>query len=169
MAVLLRALGFVVPIFLVRKPSNVSCDSACYSFNGEYVEDIKYTFIYPTLWQQRQLHGLNIRPKVAVQLLLLLAGDVETIPKCNTTIGPIGPILKCNTCQKTIRRNQQSQNCAICKDRFHESCMQDRLEDNGEMFYCKVCYTEPDNGINSNSSDNENLFAFLKQRLPKRT
>lgn len=42
--------------------------------------------------------------------------------------------------------------------------MQDQLEDNSEMFHCKVCYIEPDNGININSSDNENLFAFLKQR-----
>jgi hypothetical protein len=63
-------------------------------FNGEQVDEARDTFIYSSLWVQRQLHGLNIRPKIAVQLLLLLAGDVETLQ---------APTLKCNTCLKRVK------------------------------------------------------------------
>ena len=71
-------------IFLVKKPFFYSCDSVCYSINyGELVNGVvdgSNILISESLWQFNLEKGIRPHLKVAVQLLLLLCGDVETCP-----------------------------------------------------------------------------------------
>ena len=58
----------------------LKANSACYSFNGEDVGDINATFVNESLFLLLQEKAILPRCKVAVQILLLLSGDVELCP-----------------------------------------------------------------------------------------
>ena len=67
-------------IFAIKRPSLVYANSCCYCFHGEDVRDAISTHIYESLHVYQQNTTMRIRPKVAIQILLLLRGDVERCP-----------------------------------------------------------------------------------------
>ena len=72
---MLRFLLTIFFIYLVRKSSLVSCNLICYSLDFQKIDDYRETCVYSSVWQYQQLHILRIRPKTAIQVLLLLGGD----------------------------------------------------------------------------------------------
>ena len=76
----LRLVIKLVSIFCIKKPTFASSNSICYSFYREEVADLDQRYIFPSVWFQQQLWNLKVRPKVSLQLLLLLSGDIETCP-----------------------------------------------------------------------------------------
>ena len=67
-------------IFVVRKPSLVSSNSCCYCLHGEEVQDMVSTHTYESLHVYQQHMKIRMQPKVALQILLLLSGDIERCP-----------------------------------------------------------------------------------------
>ena len=59
------------------------------------------SFVYSSLYVFKQQNGFFVqnRSQNLVTLLLLLSGDIELCP---------GPTLRCSTCNKTIRKNQET-------------------------------------------------------------
>ena len=96
-------------------------------------DDVKESFIHSSIWQLQQGKATFIRSRTrcVLQLLLLLAGDIETCP------GPRG--IRCPSCLKCIRKNQSSAACFNCKLKSHLKCMTDRFADNAEELYCSTC------------------------------
>lgn len=78
--VMLRLALKLLLVFLIRKPSLVSASSSCYSFYGEEVKDLTSTYTYESIYFYRDGIIGNIRPKVALQILLLLSGDIKQCP-----------------------------------------------------------------------------------------
>ena len=151
--VVFQKLLLIVLIFAVKKASFVSSDIiGTYLAINDYSFIQNESFIYSSLYVYKQRYGFVYRPRRSnfLQLLLLLSGDIEVCP---------GPILKCNICTKTIRKNQRSQNCNGCMDRFHEKCLIDKLENNGERLYCLMCNTQ--SNITDSDNDNNNMFERL--------
>ena len=52
----------------------------CYSFHCEEISDTNESLIPSSLWQIKQMNGLNVRAQNALKLLLILAGDIELCP-----------------------------------------------------------------------------------------
>ena len=77
--VMLRVLLKVLLIFCVKNATQ-STNSVCYSFNGYYVVDLPSRLIYESLRILQENKSLNLLPKITVQLLLLLNGDIELCP-----------------------------------------------------------------------------------------
>ena len=152
----------LISIFAVKKASFVSTDviGLCFGYDN-YVNTMNESFIYSSLYNYKKKdYGFILRPhRTSVStMLLLLCGDIETCP---------GPIMKCNTCTKTIRKNQRSQNCSVCNTKFHEKCLVDKLENGGERFYCTMCDMRPDTDENNNVNDTgmfKTLLSYLKPR-----
>lgn len=113
--------------------------------------------MYSSLWQYQLNSGLKIQPKVALQILLLLSGDIEVCP---------GPSLKCSTCEKVIRKNQQRAKCEVCQDVFHSKCLFDKLEGNRELLFCSICNVEEMRDYTQGSQDQDpQILEKLKQYL----
>ena len=147
---------FILMNFFVRKPSFTSADTICLAINATEVIESKETFIYASLWQYNQEKTITFTGKYFTKLLLLLAGDLEINP------GPVNRKLTCTTCVKTIRKNQKSEVCRNCNEKFHMKCMHDVLENNTEVFYCQVCYVN-DQHEQSNFLNPE-LSEFIRKR-----
>ena len=65
-------------IFAIRRPSLTTANSCCYCFHGEEAKDVLSTNTYESLHvYQENTSTLKIQPKVALQILLLLSGDIE--------------------------------------------------------------------------------------------
>ena len=79
-AVVLRNSLFIFLLFCVRKPSFTKTNSICYSFRGEDAVDLKPTLIYESIYQSQQTRMSMYHRNIAIQLLLLLCGDVELCP-----------------------------------------------------------------------------------------
>eukprot|EP00794_Sanderia_malayensis_P019777 gene19777-21713_t len=131
------ALNLVLTIFIItsaKKPSFLSAGSFCFAQNHHEAIDEKDSRTCATLWIYKLEKGfyLGQHPscRASFRIFLLLAGDIETCP---------GPSLKCNMCNKTVRKNQTSATCFGCKDKFHLRCAIDVLEDGCERLYCKDC------------------------------
>ena len=73
------------------------CNSCCYSLYPHEATDVKESFTLSSIWEYKQEHGLRLRPKNGLKILLILAGDIELCP---------GPAIKCSNCLETIRKNQ---------------------------------------------------------------
>ena len=139
----LKFMLWIILVLLVRKPSFASTNYVCYSFNYEEPTEVGVTHLYSSLWQDMKKNGFFIRPKYAIKILLILAGDVEFNP---------GPCQKYNVCFKSIRKNQGR-------------CLVDKIEKGSEKLYCNLCYTQTDNpNRGSNSSTYTELNKFLKNR-----
>ena len=82
--VMLRLSFLCFMIFYRRRSEFSSSNSVCYSFKLEEIEDVENTHIYSSLWQYNMDYGIKLRSKAAVQLLLILSGDIELCPGPNT-------------------------------------------------------------------------------------
>ena len=109
MAVALKFAVMIFVLFNIRKEYFASANSVCFSFNGENVEDVENSRICASIWAYKQEKGTfvghNSQNHAGLQLLLLLAGDVEMC---------LGHSMKCFSRKKPIRKNQSSENCFIC-------------------------------------------------------
>ena len=133
--VIKTALAFLI-FFTVKQLSLLSSNSCCYSNYPKEAPDIKDDHITASIWCYKQEHNLCLRPKSALTILLILAGDVELCPGRNG---------KCSTCQKTIRRNQCYGYCTTCKNKFHAKCLVDLVDEQGkEVLYCQDCHRNED-------------------------
>ena len=121
----------IIAILAIKKPSLLTSNSICYSDISEDDLAIKDYHITVSIWNYKQERGINLRPISALMILLLLAGDIETCP---------GPCLKCNSCQKTIRKNQTLGCCSTCGNQLHMNCLLDMTNRQGkEKLYCSTC------------------------------
>ena len=100
----------VFVIFSIKKPSFLTSNSVCYWNISEDTLDLKDYYFTPSIWSYKQERGISLRPRSALTILLILAGDIETCP---------GPCLKYNCCSETIRKNQAVGCCSICDDKHH--------------------------------------------------
>ena len=78
-AVMLRLLLLIFVIFCIKKPF-ISSDSVCYSFDFGLIDDVPVMYVYESLFQLQTSKILSLKPKLALQLLLLLSGDIELCP-----------------------------------------------------------------------------------------
>ena len=77
-----RAVMLVLSIFItfcIKKPF-VDCDSVCYDYFHGNVKESGVTYVYETLFLMQNGKEICLKPKLALYLLLLIAGDVETCP-----------------------------------------------------------------------------------------
>ena len=119
-----------------------------------HIEFYEHMFIEP--WQKMYRKGFFIRPEYSLQILLILAGDIEFNPD---------PCQKCDVCLKSIRKNQSKGTCFGCKNNFHLKCLFDKIEKGLEKLYCNLCYTrieKPDQGVQSTTFSE--LKTFLKRQ-----
>ena len=65
--------------FCIKKPF-VDCDSVWYDYSHGNVKESGVTYVYETLFLLQNGKEICLKPKLALHLLLLLAGDVETCP-----------------------------------------------------------------------------------------
>ena len=78
---MLRHCLFILLIFMVKKSSFMKVNSSCYSFKGEEVKDVSATFIYESLYCGiHEKKAVRYQSQLAIQMLLLLSGDVEVYP-----------------------------------------------------------------------------------------
>jgi hypothetical protein len=66
----------------------------------------------------------RLPPKSLLQILLILAGDVELCP---------GPRMRCGDCKKCFRRNADKVSCTTCNNVFHLRCLCNDI--------CRTCLT----------------------------
>ena len=159
MAVAVRiALTFFV-LCSLKKASLVTCNSVCYSLYPEDAKDVKETYISTSLWQFKQEYGLNLKPKFALKILLILAGDIELCP---------GPRVNCAGCLKKVQRSQVSKVCDSCGELYHVKCLTDRFEGNMEKFYCSLCNVSTDYDNSVESAANVPLYSQLDSHLQNR-
>ena len=91
-----KLLCFVLVTFCVKKPSYISANSVCYSFYGEEALDTISLNIASSIWQYKlDNYCYSLRPKHALKILLIIAGDIELCP---------GPCSKCNYVEKEYER-----------------------------------------------------------------
>ena len=130
-------------IFSIKKPSLLTSSSVCY-WNTLDLKDYYFT---TSIWSYKQERGISLRPRSALTILLILAGDIETCP---------GPCLKCNCCSKTIRKNQAVGCCLICDNKHHMimKCLLDVVDIQGkEKLYCPSCVPTEDESVNTNMNN----------------
>ena len=61
---------------------------------------------------------MNLKPKFALKIFLILAGDIELCP---------GPRVNCAGCLKKVQRSQVSKVCDSCGELYHVKCLTDRF------------------------------------------
>jgi hypothetical protein len=69
----------IVLIFCIKNATS-KVNSVCYSFNGEYVVDLPSRLGYESIYVLQNDKSLYLPPKISIQLLLLLSGDIEQCP-----------------------------------------------------------------------------------------
>ena len=123
-----------VSIFAIRKFCFVSSDSleVCLRYK-KHIDLVNWneTFIFSSVWNQRNTYGLFVRPFKAnvLHILLLVCGDIERCP------GP--PPIKCHSCIKAIRKNQTRLICCLCKNVFHAECVHANFNLSSRCSRCK--------------------------------
>lgn len=153
------ALKIALALFVfcsLKKTTLVSCNSVCYSLYPDDAKDVKETYICSSLWQIKQELGLNLKPKYAMRILLILAGDIELCP---------GPRANCAGCFKAVRRCQGSKVCETCGELYHVKCLTDRLEGTMEKFYCSVCNVGTEHDAETDCVTNVPLHLHLNSYL----
>ena len=89
---MLRSLLLIFVIFCIKKPF-ISSDSVCYSFDFGLIDDVPVVYVYESLFQLQTSKILSLKPKLALQLLLLLSGDIELCPGLERSIPELEAIL----------------------------------------------------------------------------
>ena len=148
-------------ILSIKSPCFTNASSICYSGVNENSLELKETFICSLIWQFRQERGLFVRNRYLVQMLLLLAGDVELCP------GP--KILTCCTCMKGIRKNQSRDLCTDCEQISHLKCLKDYNNNGAEKLLCEMCSKVNDEVIYPDPEGNtQQCYSNLNIKLGKR-
>ena len=125
MFMIAKLLCFILVTFCVKKPSYISANSVRYSF-------IITLNIASSIWQYKLYnYCYSFRPKHALKILLIIAGDIEFCP---------GPCSKCTICGKVMRKNQCCVSCSGCIDKYHLKCLSFTIKNSSDKFYCKSCY-----------------------------
>ena len=130
-AVALKFFASLFILFAVKKPSLTNSSSCCFWKHHEVLNAINESFIYSSIWQLQQGKANFRHTRHVLQLLLLLAGDIEI---CH---GPRG--ICCPSCTKYFGKNQSSAFCYNFKLRCHLKCITDRFIGKSEKLYCRTC------------------------------
>ena len=146
-------------LFSAKKISLNTWISVCYSIYPEEAQDRQETYIYSSLWQFKQVSGLDPRPRDALKILLILTGDIKLCP---------GPFVKCRDCFKVIRKAQACKVCESCGDLLHVKCLTDKLEGQKEHFYCTFCVVNTDGEVEEKCYLNTSLYSQINKYLPSR-
>ena len=127
MFMIAKLLCFILVTFCVKKPSYISPNSVCYSFYGEEALDTISLNIASSIWQYKlDNYCYSLRPKRALKILLIIAGDIDFCP---------GPCSKCNVCGKGIRKNKSCVSCSGCTDKYHLKCLSFTIKNSSVKFY----------------------------------
>ena len=137
----------------------VTCNSVCYSRYPEDAKNVKETYISTSLWQFKQEYGLNFKPKFALKILLILAGDFELNPD---------PRVNCTGCFKKVQQSQVSKVCDSCGELYHVKCLMGRFEGNMEKFYCSLSSVNTDYDNAFDSAGNVPLYSQQNSHLQNR-
>ena len=89
---MLRSLLLIFVIFCIKEPF-ISSDSVCYSFDFGLIDDVPVMYVYESLFQLQTSKILPLKPKLALQLLLLLSGDIELCPGPERSIPELEALL----------------------------------------------------------------------------
>ena len=92
--------------------------------------------------------------------MLLLCGDIETCP---------GPVLKCCSCTKTLRRNQSRVAFSRCNQFLHLKCITKDVNEG----LCLFCLFSIDHGIigatTTGYGDADSMNTYVSYEIPKLT
>ena len=132
---LLERLIFVLLMFECKKHSFTTSCALAESIDDYSKWNLEETFIYSSLWTNKETNLFWLRPhrQGFATLLLLLAGDIETCP------GPASRKM-CRDCHKTFRKNQRRSNCIQCNETLHLKCLVEDLNASTEGPKCQTCF-----------------------------
>ena len=137
------AIKFALIVFIttwVKKPSFTNASSQCLYCNAEqYFEHFleeKNLYLTTSIWNICRGNCARLPPKSLLQILLILAGDVELCP---------GPRVRCSECTKCFRRNTDKTLCSVCSRVFHSRCL------NADV--CRPCSANGVHGTRSEGQD----------------
>ena len=141
---------FTFAIFYVKKQAFCSSNRL---YDVERSQGLQETFIYASLWSYRRINGTGLRTSRTslLQLLLLLSGDVETCP---------GPVAKCGSCLKAVKKNQSRTSCSQCFLTFHLKC----FGSNDSEVLCSSCLF---NNNTREESDQNQQDDFHRYDIPE--
>ena len=119
---------------------------------------VNESFINSSIWVYHQQKGLRLRPSRPsfFQLILVLCGDIKTCP---------GPVLKCRSCSKTIRRNQSRATCTRCNEHLHLKGLTQHMNEN----LCLSCLSSIDHGTATIYRDADSINTNLSYEIPELT
>ena len=84
---MLRSLVAIFMILLVKKPF-ISSDSVCYDYYHGIIKSAGVTYVFESLFMLQNSKVICLKPKLALHLLLLLSGDIESCP------GPLSTVVQ---------------------------------------------------------------------------
>ena len=110
MFMIVKLLCFILVTFYVKKPLHISANSVCYSFYGEEVLDTISLNITSSLWQYKlDNYCYSLRPKHALKILLIIAGDIELCPGAKRKI-----LERFSLRKRNFLSNLEAQLCVVC-------------------------------------------------------
>lgn len=118
----------------------------------------EYVHLYGSRNKKKGIYiGHNTSTHVGLQVLLLLAGDVEMCP---------GPCQKCITYKRPMKNNQSAEKCFVCGQKFHLKCLVDQIEYGCERVYCRSCMVHKQVDPDIQTADNiyTDITTFLHAR-----
>ena len=110
-AVALRVLIAYLLTLFVKKPTFITCEPVRYSWSYYDIDSVTFvenSYIYQSIWQYKLQCGIKLRQTYALQLILLLSGDIEICPgpECERQLPEAERLVKlrgCNIFHQNVR------------------------------------------------------------------
>ena len=159
--IILRSLVAIVIVLLVKKPF-ISSDSVCFDYYHGIIDDTGVTYAYESLYMLQTSKVICLKPKLALHLLLLLSGDIESCP------GPLsnGSLTRHEFKQKLSEKGIKMGHQNIRGLEAHFDSFEEFLKSHDELDIIGLSETHlSDNHINDHL-DIEG-YSFVKRNRPK--
>ena len=159
-AIILRLLVAIVIVLLVKKPF-ISSDSVCFDYYHGIIDDTGVTYAYESLYMLQTSKVICLKPKLALHLLLLLSGDIESCP------GPLnGSLTRHEFKQKLSEKGIKMGHQNIRGLEAHFDSFEEFLKSHDELDIIGLSETHlSDNHVNDHL-DIEG-YSFVKRNRPK--
>ena len=85
-SVALKVLIACLLTLFVKKPTFITCEPVRYSWSYYDIDSVTFvenSYICQSIWQYNLQCGIKLRPRYALQLILLLSGDIEIVQVLN--------------------------------------------------------------------------------------